>query len=58
MAKGNGIATSESAYGAQVKVAIRWFIGYGLQERLSDHSSLTPASAGARSGSGRSSSAQ
>ena len=55
MAKGNGSATSESAYGAQAKTAIRWFIGYGLQGRLSDHSSLTPASAGARSGSGRSS---
>ena len=26
---------------AQVNVAIRWFIGYGLQERLPDHSSLT-----------------
>ena len=57
MAKGNGIATSESAYGVQARIAIRWFIGYGLQERLSDYSSLTPTSAGARSGSGRSSSA-
>ena len=26
---------------AQVNVAIRWFIGYGLHERLPDHSSLT-----------------
>ena len=26
---------------AQVTLAIRWFIGYGLPERLSDHSSLT-----------------
>ena len=25
---------------AQVNIAIRWFIGYGLHERLSDHSSL------------------
>ena len=26
---------------AQVNIAIRWFIGYGLHERLPDHSSLT-----------------
>ena len=26
---------------AQVNLAIRWFIGYGLHERLPDHSSLT-----------------
>jgi putative transposase len=26
---------------AQVNLAIRWFAGYGLQERLPDHSSLT-----------------
>ena len=26
---------------AQVNVAIRWFIGYGLHERLPDHSPLT-----------------
>ena len=26
---------------AQVNIAIRWFIGYGLEERLPDHSSLT-----------------
>ena len=26
---------------AQVNLAIRWFIGYGLHERLADHSSLT-----------------
>ena len=26
---------------AQVNIAIRWFIGYGLDERLPDHSSLT-----------------
>src|SRR4051794_36763607 len=26
---------------AQVNVAIRWFIGYGLHEALPDHSSLT-----------------
>ena len=26
---------------AQVNIAIRWFIGYGLHERLHDHSSLT-----------------
>jgi transposase len=26
---------------AQVNIAIRWFAGYGLQERLPDHSSLT-----------------
>ena len=25
----------------QVNIAIRWFIGYGLHERLPDHSSLT-----------------
>ena len=26
---------------AQVNLAIRWFVGYGLQEKLPDHSSLT-----------------
>ena len=26
---------------AQVSIAIRWFIGYGLHEHLPDHSSLT-----------------
>ena len=26
---------------AQVNIAIRWFIGYGLEERLPDHSSLS-----------------
>src|SRR5918998_3429486 len=26
---------------AQVNLAIRWFVGYGLHERLPDHSSLT-----------------
>ncbi|PKQ07367.1 MAG: IS5/IS1182 family transposase, partial [Alphaproteobacteria bacterium HGW-Alphaproteobacteria-10] len=26
---------------AQVNLAIRWFAGYGLQDRLPDHSSLT-----------------
>lgn len=26
---------------AQVNVAIRWFVGYGLHEMLPDHSSLT-----------------
>jgi hypothetical protein len=26
---------------ARVNLAIRWFAGYGLQERLPDHSSLT-----------------
>ena len=26
---------------AQINIAIRWFIGYGLHERLPDHSSLT-----------------
>ena len=26
---------------AQVNIAIRWFIGYGLEDRLPDHSSLT-----------------
>ena len=26
---------------AQMNIAIRWFIGYGLHERLPDHSSLT-----------------
>ena len=26
---------------AQVNIAIRWFVGYGLHERLPDHSSLT-----------------
>src|SRR4029453_8672503 len=26
---------------AQVNIAIRWFIGYGVHERLPDHSSLT-----------------
>src|SRR5829696_7871807 len=26
---------------AQVNLAIRWFVGYGLHERLKDHSSLT-----------------
>ena len=26
---------------AQVNIAIRWFIGYGLHEHLPDHSSLT-----------------
>ncbi len=26
---------------AQVNIAVRWFIGYGLHERLPDHSSLT-----------------
>ena len=26
---------------AQVNLAIRWFIGYGLEEELPDHSSLT-----------------
>src|SRR4051794_21315830 len=26
---------------AQVNIAIRWFIGYGLHEKLPDHSSLT-----------------
>ena len=26
---------------AQVNLAIRWFIGYGLHETLPDHSSLT-----------------
>src|SRR6478609_5674407 len=26
---------------AQVNIAIRWFVGYGLHEALSDHSSLT-----------------
>ncbi len=26
---------------AQVNIAIRWFIGYGLRERMPDHSSLT-----------------
>ena len=26
---------------AQVNIAIRWFIGYGLHERLPDHLSLT-----------------
>src|SRR5215217_8156590 len=26
---------------AQVNIAIRWFIGYGLHEALPDHSSLT-----------------
>ena len=26
---------------AQVHIAIRWFIGYGLEDRLPDHSSLT-----------------
>jgi transposase len=27
--------------GAQVNLAIRWFMGYGLREELPDHSSLT-----------------
>jgi transposase len=36
---------------AQVNLAIRWFAGYGLRERLPDHSSLTRyGSAGAPSG--------
>jgi IS5 family transposase len=26
---------------AHVNIAIRWFIGYGVHERLPDHSSLT-----------------
>jgi IS5 family transposase len=26
---------------AQVNIAIRWFVGYGLHELLPDHSSLT-----------------
>lgn len=26
---------------AQVNIAIRWFVGYGLHEALPDHSSLT-----------------
>ncbi len=26
---------------AQVNIAIRWFVGYGLDDQLPDHSSLT-----------------
>jgi transposase len=45
---------------AQVNIAIRWFIGYGLHEKLPHHSSLTRVrhSAGAKSGSAKSSSAR
>src|SRR6266508_5180391 len=44
---------------AQVNIAIRWFIGYGLHEKLPHHSSLTRVRcAGAKNGSAKSSSAQ
>jgi Transposase domain (DUF772) len=44
---------------AQVNIANRWFIGYGLHEKLPHHSSLTRIrSAGAKSSFAKSSNAQ